>query len=235
MLNIIVYTDGACSGNPGRGGAAWIITEQFPSGHHAIYQSGSAGYQRTTNNRMELIAAADGIHHAHAFVTDMQAKHPDQKNEDYTITVRTDSALVVGLMNDGWKAKANLDLVDILNNTIDAAGRSRVFFEKVKGHSDDDLNDEADRLAVQASKLPLQLVDVGFVNATETTAADRLLSALQKEYEQDSDVCAAEFLAGKAVPAGVSFEEAFQAYIAMMKTIEGDRFVQIREKEIVEL
>ena len=62
-----------------------------------------------------------------------------------------------------------------------------------------------------------------------------LTKQLLETYKNDSDVCAAEFLAARTVPPGVTFEQAFQAYIAVMKTVEDDRFVQIRENETVEL
>ena len=243
MINLYVYTDGACSGNPGKGGAAWLIAKHDTSSDNqpGILKTGSSGYRKTTNNRMELCAAIAGIHNAVNFITGIQANLPDAMVEDYTITVRTDSALVVGLMNEGWKPKANLDLVDELITRVNLAGRHRITFEKVKGHTGDTLNEEADRLAVEARDLPanMQLVDPGYevtgsTNQPKTNAGD-LFDNLRDEYETESDVCAAEFLAGKTVPEGVTFEEAFQAYIAMMKTIEGDRFVQIREKEIVEL
>lgn len=133
----IVYTDGACSGNPGPGGWAWIVPDgPFASGAEAD----------TTNQRMELTAALEAV-----------------RSLDGGIEVISDSAYVVNCFRDRWwegwiergwrtsgkKPVANRDLWEPL---VDQVRRRDVVFRWVKGHSADRWNDLADRLAVEATE-----------------------------------------------------------------------------------
>ena len=131
-----IYTDGACSGNPGPGGWAWVV----PDGPFA------AGFEPdTTNQRMEVTAALKALQ---AF--------------EGPVLIVSDSTYVVYCFRDhwwrnwirrGWKNKnrqpiANRDLWEVLVDLY--RGRDNVAFRWVKGHSGDRWNDEADRLAVAA-------------------------------------------------------------------------------------
>ena len=132
----VVYTDGACSGNPGPGGWAWVI----PGGR---YRSGSA--RHTTNQRMELAAALDAV-----------------RTIDGAVEVVSDSAYVVNCFRQGWwkgwlargwintkkQPVANRDLWEPL---VDLYRSRPITFRWVKGHGGNKWNDIADRLAVQAS------------------------------------------------------------------------------------
>jgi ribonuclease HI len=134
----IVYTDGACSGNPGPGGWAWAV----PGGR---YRSGAAG--ATTNQRMEIQAALEAV-----------------KTLDAPLEVRSDSTYVVNCFRDRWwqgwlargwlnsqkKPVANRDLWEPL---IDLYRRDPegLRFQWVKGHGGDPMNDLVDRLAVEAA------------------------------------------------------------------------------------
>ena len=133
----VVYTDGACRGNPGPGGWAWAV----PGGPYA------AGPEaHTTNQRMELRAALEAI-----------------RALDGDLEVVSDSTYVVNCFRDrwwagwrkrGWKnaAKqpvANRDLWEPLVDVVLARG---VTFRWVRGHSGDPMNELVDRLAVQASE-----------------------------------------------------------------------------------
>jgi len=134
----IVYTDGACQGNPGPGGWAWAV----PGGRFA---SGPAAH--TTNQRMEIQAALEAVT---AF--------------DGPLEVVSDSTYVVNCFRDrwwaGWMARgwtnsqkkpvANRDLWEPLINAY-LADPSRIAFRWVKGHSGDPMNDLVDRLAVEAA------------------------------------------------------------------------------------
>jgi len=133
----IVYTDGACLGNPGRGGWAWIV----PDGPY-----GSGAEPHTTNQRMELKAVVEAL-----------------ANLDGSLEVISDSAYVVNCFRDRWwegwiargwktaggKPVANRDLWEPL---VEEVRRRKVVFRWVKGHSGDRWNDLADRLAVQAAE-----------------------------------------------------------------------------------
>jgi ribonuclease HI len=132
-----VYTDGACSGNPGPGGWAWAVPEgEWASGAEA----------HTTNQRMELTAPLAAI-----------------RTLGRGLAVVTDSTYVancfrdrwhVGWMKRGWrnsqgKPVANRDLWEPLIELVLATGTT---FRWVKGHGSDPMNDFVDRLAVEAAK-----------------------------------------------------------------------------------
>ena len=123
-----IYTDGACSGNPGPGGWAYVIPE---------YTKEEFDYApATTNNRMELIAVIEGLHGALKY-----ANGGD-------VEIITDSQYVVNTMTLGWKKNKNVDLWQELDNIL-------VYFHEVKwtwvkGHADNPYNKRCDELAVNA-------------------------------------------------------------------------------------
>ena len=133
-----VWTDGACSGNPGPGGWAWATRDG---------RQGSGGARHTTNQRMEIQAAAEAV-------TTLTER---------PIVVVSDSTYVVNCFRDGWwkgwlargwtnsqkKPVANRDLWELLIAAVQEGGIS---FRWVKGHSGDEMNDRVDRLAVAAGQ-----------------------------------------------------------------------------------
>ncbi len=137
---VIVYTDGACSGNPGPGGWAWAVA---PEG--APRDSG--GEPHTTNQRMEINAALEAV----------------RANEG-PLHVMSDSTYVVNCFRDRWWASwqrngwrnskkqpvANRDLWEPLVDLVNARGN--VSFGWVKGHSADPMNELVDVLAVEAAR-----------------------------------------------------------------------------------
>ncbi len=143
MKHVAIYTDGACSGNPGPGGWAAILMY----GSHEKIVSGAE--RRTTNNRMELRAVVESLR---------VLKKPCR------VSLHTDSAYVANAFNKGWiknwirrgwktagkKPVKNRDLwEDLLARMED----HEVSFVKVKGHADDSLNNRVDALAVEAMNL----------------------------------------------------------------------------------
>ena len=125
---IDIYTDGACSGNPGPGGWSAIIIAD--GGKRVLY----GGEDLTTNNRMEMLAAIEGL----------RATPPSTK-----VTVHTDSTYLINTMTRGWKRKANQDLWGCLDGEV---GSRRVSWKWVRGHSGHPLNEEADSIAYQESQ-----------------------------------------------------------------------------------
>ena len=139
---VVVYTDGACSGNPGPGGWGWAV-EDGP------YASGAAA--QTTNQRMEIEAALEAVR---------ALGDPDRPLE-----VVSDSTYVVNCFRDRWyeswkrkgwvnsqrKPVANRDLWEPLIDLVLELGN--VSFRWVKGHSGDPMNDRVDALAVEAGQL----------------------------------------------------------------------------------
>jgi ribonuclease HI len=134
-----VWTDGACSGNPGPGGWAWAV----PDGRQA-----AGGAPTTTNQRMEIQAALEAV-----------------RALPGPLVVVSDSTYVVNCFRDGWwrgwlargwtnsqrKPVANRDLWEPLVQLVNERGD--VTFRWVKGHSGDPMNDLVDRLAVEQSQL----------------------------------------------------------------------------------
>lgn len=121
--HIRLYTDGACSGNPGPGGWCAVL---LWGGHQRVLQGGQA---ETTSNRMELTAIIEGL---------------SAIKEPCRVTVFTDSQYAIAMMTLGWKRKANLDLLFDLDALCAAHD---VTFEHVRGHNGYPLNEKADRLA----------------------------------------------------------------------------------------
>ena len=132
MQQVIVYTDGACSGNPGAG--AWAYRVEWPDGS---VQEGTGAEALTTNNREELKAVREGLRAVHARIGG---------DSSWRILVRTDSLGVINWLLRRWKRRANLDLYPQIDALIDG----RVTFEHVRGHSGEAGNERVDELAVAA-------------------------------------------------------------------------------------
>lgn len=138
--HVTLYTDGACSGNPGLGG--WAALLKFGERERTL----SGAEPNTTNNRMELTAVIEGL---------------QALKEPCRVTVYTDSQYVAKAFNegwiDGWKRRGwktaskqpvkNRELWEALLKQVD---RHDVTFVWVKGHADDALNEYVDRKAVEA-------------------------------------------------------------------------------------
>ncbi len=125
---ILVYADGSCLGNPGPGGWGVVIIGRDGTREY------SGGDPQTTNNRMEITAAIEGLRRLPAGAR---------------VLLRSDSQYLVNTINSRWKRNANTDLWKELDAEI---ARRKVRFEWVRGHAGDALNDRADRLALEAAK-----------------------------------------------------------------------------------
>jgi len=126
----VIYADGACVGNPGPGGWGVVIVE--PPDERRELNGGP--YPQTTNNRMEITAAIEGLR---------------ALPEAADVTLHTDSEYVVKTMTLGWKRNKNGDLWDELDREV---ARHRVRFQWVQGHAGDRWNERADRLAAAAAR-----------------------------------------------------------------------------------
>ena len=134
--HVVMYTDGACKGNPGVGG--WGVSLQYGAHRKELF----GGEAETTNNRMELTAAIEGL---------------KQLKQACKVTIYTDSKYVMQGMEEwlaGWKArgwktasKAPVKNVDLWQQLDDLVGQHEVTWQWVKGHAGDEGNERADELA----------------------------------------------------------------------------------------
>lgn len=143
MEKVIMYTDGACSGNPGPGG--WGTILEFEDGS-IIEKSGAE--QNTTNNKMELCAVIKGF---------------EQIRKPSVVEVYSDSAYVINafMQNwinnwilNGWKnaEKKPVKNSELWRSLIDYTHVHKVTWHKVKGHADNEKNNRCDFLATSAIK-----------------------------------------------------------------------------------
>ena len=129
---IVIYTDGACSGNPGPAGVGVYL--QRPAEIVEISEYIGSG----TNNIAELTAILRAL------------QNLDEGEKDSLVHLYTDSGWSLGVLIGGWKAKTNLELIEEIREQM---GRfSKLELLKVKGHAGLEGNEEADRLATMAAR-----------------------------------------------------------------------------------
>lgn len=132
-----IYTDGACSGNPGKGGWGAILI------YGDAVKEISGGEDNTTNNRMELKAVIEGL---------------KALKSSCDVEIYSDSAYVVNAftqkwidnwIKNNWKTadKKSVKNVDLWQELLVLIKTHNVTFKKVKGHSDNELNERCDKLA----------------------------------------------------------------------------------------
>lgn len=140
MKKVIVYTDGACSGNPGPGGFGAVLRY----GTHEKEITG--GEAVTTNQRMELMAAIAAL---------------EQLKEPCHVVLHSDSAYLINAFTQRWfdkwerngwlnSKKQPVENRDLWERLLKMAALHRVDWVKVKGHADDEMNNRCDRLAREA-------------------------------------------------------------------------------------
>ena len=149
MLETIIYTDGACSGNPGPGGYAYILLQE-----EKIIKRKAQGYRYTTSNRMELMAAIAAVSDSH---------------ENTSITLYTDSQYLSNSINLGWLNKwSKRDFTKIVNPDLwkqlyNLVKDRKVAFIWIQGHKGNKYNELCDIAAKNACKLPqLHSIDIQY-------------------------------------------------------------------------
>ncbi len=136
MKEVNLYTDGACRGNPGRGGYAAILV-------YGKYEKEiSGGELLTTNNRMELLAAISGL---------------EALKEPCIVNLYSDSKYLVDAFNEGWiyawrekgwkRGKDELKNPDLWERIYELSKIHKISFIWVKGHNGHDYNERCDTLA----------------------------------------------------------------------------------------
>ncbi len=146
-MKVTIYTDGSARGNPeGPGGYGAVIHYIDPKGQLHVKEL-SGGYEKTTNNRMELMAAIAGL---------------EALNRPCEIDLFSDSQYLVKAFNDhwldgwikkGWKRGKNEPVknVDLWKRLLEAKKPHQVTFHWVKGHAGHEMNERCDYLATSAA------------------------------------------------------------------------------------
>lgn len=142
MKTVQLYTDGACSGNPGLGGYCSILI------YNGIEKVISGSENSTTNNRMEILAVIRGL---------------EALKEKCHVEVYSDSQYVVDAFNQGWiiswqengwktASKKEVKNPDLWSRLLELINLHEVVFNKVKGHADNEYNNRCDKIAVEEYK-----------------------------------------------------------------------------------
>lgn len=152
MRKVTIFTDGACKGNPGPGGYGVVLK----SGRHRLELA--KGFARTTNNRMELMAAIAGL---------------EALTESCEVELHSDSRYLIDALTKnwikGWKAKGwrtstgqPVKNQDLWQRLTAAAATHKMTWHWVKGHAGHDENECCDQLAVNAATARNLPPDEGF-------------------------------------------------------------------------
>jgi ribonuclease HI len=140
LKHVVIYTDGACLGNPGPGGYGVVLL------HDKHRREFSRGFRLTTNNRMEILACIVGL---------QALKSP------CAVTLYSDSQYVINSMNKGWARRwkkngwkrdgGNVPNADLWEKMLELCDKHKVRFNWVRGHAGNKENERCDQLARQAA------------------------------------------------------------------------------------
>ena len=172
MINI--YTDGSALDNPGPGGWAAIVM----NGSSITHLTG--GEPRTTNNRMEIMAAIKGL---------------EAVPEGESVRIHSDSQYVVNTMTRNWKRNKNTDLWAMLDAEV---ARRDVEWRWVRGHAGNPYNEQADRLAVEEAKK--QADSGGRTRSTRASATSTATATVRQRLTHLDDSGAARMVDVGAKP-----------------------------------
>lgn len=142
MKIVDIYTDGACTGNPGSGGYCAILI------YNCIEKVVSGNEVQTTNNRMEIMAVIKGL---------------ECLKEPCEVNIYSDSQYVVDAFNQGWifswqnsgwrtANKKEVKNIDLWLELLKLYNIHKINFIKVKGHADNEYNNKCDKIAVSEYK-----------------------------------------------------------------------------------
>lgn len=153
MAKITLHSDGACSGNPGKGGWGAIIKTGDNS------KEMSKGYELTTNNRMELLGIIEPL---------------ETIQETSEIDIYTDSQYVVNPINKGWlqgwirkgwkgSNKKAVKNIDLWKRFVTLLEKHQITMHWIKGHDNNKHNEKCDKLAVDARSKDKLKIDMNYI------------------------------------------------------------------------
>ena len=142
MKEVTIYTDGACSGNPGPGGYGAILI------YNGVEKEISGGMESTTNNQMEMLGVIKSL---------------ELLKEKCKVTLYSDSAYVINAINNKWiyswkknnwikSDKKKAKNIELWEKILELIEKHDITFVKVKGHADNEYNNRCDKLAVMESQ-----------------------------------------------------------------------------------
>ena len=142
MKEITLYTDGACSGNPGVGGWGCVLM------YRGVQKEYSGAEKETTNNRMELLAVIEGLKKLKT------ACHVDVFSDSAYVTNAFLQGWTFNWIKNNWRGsdKKEVKNKDLWLELLSLCGMHEVSWHKVKGHADNPLNNRCDELATGAIK-----------------------------------------------------------------------------------
>ncbi|MGE0640426.1 MAG: ribonuclease HI [Thermoanaerobaculia bacterium] len=152
---VAIYTDGACSGNPGPGGWAAILV----AGEHR--KELSRGYRRTTNNRMELMGVIEGLRALKG-----RSRVAVWSDSKYVVEA-IEKGWAKGWRRNGWRKADKKPALnsDLWQELLELLEQHQVRFHWLRGHVGHPENERADELAVAAIRSPDLLVDAVYERA----------------------------------------------------------------------
>jgi ribonuclease HI len=156
MKQVKIYTDGGCIDNPGPGGYGVVLL------YNSHRKELSGGYRRTTNNRMEILAAIMGL---------------EALKESCTVTVYSDSQYLVHAIQKGWARRwqangwrrSNKEKAinpDLWEKLLELCAIHKVRFEWIRGHAGHGENERCDELATAAARGSNLAIDRGYEKAS---------------------------------------------------------------------
>ena len=142
MKEVTIYTDGACSGNPGPGGYGAILI------YNGVEKEISGGMESTTNNQMEMLGVIKSL---------------ELLKEKCKVTLYSDSAYVINAINNKWiyswkknnwikSDKKKAKNIELWEKILELIEKHDITFVKVKGHAYNEYNNRCDKLAVMESQ-----------------------------------------------------------------------------------
>lgn len=163
-MDVVIYSDGAARGNPGRGGYGTIIVYEDSEGNK-FQKELTAGYIKTTNNRMELLGAIRGL---------------QALNTPCKVSLYSDSQYLCNAFNKGWiwswlkkkwkKADGqSVKNVDLWKDLLKLVKIHEVKFIWIKGHDGNEFNERCDKLATDSADNNATLEDKNYSDEGEVT------------------------------------------------------------------